>query len=85
MIFKPGDLVWAHLHGGREYPSGVIESIGGCDIHPDTEAYHITGEHEYLCGSMLRPRRDDYQQKEKLGSMDVIAKLKEKQPESVTL
>jgi hypothetical protein len=90
MKFKPGDLVWALVkplsdaawHG---VPPGEIPGvITGVYTAPD-EAYSVDLP-GYIAPShfragwwgfhyQFRPRRDDYQQHEGLGSMDEIRKL----------
>lgn len=85
MKFKPGDLVWVHVEpnspcyqrkilGLGEYQGVVIRYAWE---HPkwgtvwDVEIAGESGEWESDAAHM-RPRRDDYQQHEGLGSMDKI-------------
>lgn len=83
--FKPGDPVWARSDGGSapvgEHPATVVGSSGyTCQRHLTTEYYVLVNDypspapsHEWrICGTHLRPRRDDYQQHERLGSWSEV-------------
>lgn len=73
MIYKPGDLVWVKFPGQKEYPAEVITfsdlvDAGGCDEH-GCRAYWLSGPFVAACATLLRPRRDDYQQREGKGNL----------------
>jgi hypothetical protein len=71
--FKAGDPVWAkHTETRREYPAFIIQFLNiTCPGH-DAWLYELSIEsfpgRWACCESWLRPRRDDYQQHEPLGS-----------------
>ena len=83
MKFKPGDLVWVRSSGPPrdglpvgEYPGqvstiyqGPLQSLVNCPIY----IVNVPEKLPWVCAeTVLRPRRDDYQQHESLGSMDKI-------------
>jgi hypothetical protein len=82
-MYKPGDLVWAKCETSSgemlEQPAtvtGIWNML--CDDHPKEYIYHLD-IHPGLCGTLLRPRRDDYQQHEKLGSVETVRSLMKKE------
>jgi len=81
MKFKTGDLVWVKFPSQPEMPD-VVSGYAGwklrCDEHPDHYFYFLE-KNLCACGSMLRHRRDDYQQKESLGSIEIIRSLMKKE------
>lgn len=82
MKYNPGDPVWAFSDGSRfpagEYAGIVIGPTEGGEVLLADYRIDIPslpppkGDGWLLCQNRLRPRRDDYQQHEPLGSMDKI-------------
>lgn len=85
--FSPGDPVWSLSHGryrpAGEHPAVILRLISvdefcycECRTHSLEDCYVITetGLPGLWCNHecRLRPRRDDYQQHEKRGSMDEV-------------
>ena len=69
--YKPGDEVWIKdwEKGGQEIAGTVVsEPIGLCLSHFDLiyGCETIASEKWRCCASILRPRKDDYQQHERL-------------------
>lgn len=80
--FKPGDLVWACIMKGGEV-AAVVESITGI-CQNDHYVYIVQdsvtkGE---CCEPWLRPRRDDYQQREPLSSRKELNRFLESADEA---
>lgn len=80
--FKPGDPVWVRSNGSRAAPGEYAGVVTGVEEHG---YYHVdipACRHPLGCEwtsheRFLRPRRDDYQQREPLGSrrdLDLILK-----------
>lgn len=70
--FKPGDPVWATLANGGEVPA-VIDWIAPYAPYTCTEGHTVYNLRDGddvgdCCEPFIRPRRDDYQQHEPLGS-----------------
>lgn len=86
MKFSPGDPVWAYSDGSfrlapqGEYPAIVKSYYGYFECTDDTwqhfyliEVPTVSTERAFeIDETSLRPRRDDYQQHEGLGSLDKI-------------
>jgi hypothetical protein len=78
--FKPGDLVWikvnshSYAHVIRQVPVGEIAGVVEQLDPPEDYWCNMAGYSGSWCcdDKILRPRRDDYQQHEGLGSMDKI-------------
>jgi len=74
MLFEIGQPVWARIPRKGELPCVVTGDAGSCDEHPDTRVYLLDSYPSASCGSLLRPRRDDYQQREGTGDISSILK-----------
>lgn len=74
MKYSPGDPVWAkHDSYTVELAAVIIRFVKRCGA--DHDMYEVDSAKEsigYCCEPYLRPRRDDYQQHEGLGSRDKL-------------
>lgn len=80
-MYKPGDLVWLQVLSG-EIPAvitRVCEEMSLCKEHK-LPAYELDVRElaTIACEILIRPRRDDYQQHEKLGSVETVRSLMKK-------